>query len=80
MPADVAVGGTPKHFRWDQTPVASNGMADIAMVPNITNAPGFMQENKHNHYLIDKELDAILPLTGYAVVTPPPSYTPILAR
>ena len=36
------------------------------------NAPGIIQENKHNHYLSDKELDAIFPAIGYAIVTPPP--------
>ncbi|KAL0575606.1 U2 snRNP component prp10 [Marasmius crinis-equi] len=36
------------------------------------NAPGFMQEDEHNRYLSDEELDAILPATGYAIVTPSP--------
>ena len=29
----MGVGETPKRSRWDQTPVASNGFADIPMTP-----------------------------------------------
>ena len=36
------------------------------------NAPGFVQEDKHNRYLSDEELDAVLPSAGYSIVTPPP--------
>lgn len=76
-PADVnAPGETPKRSRWDQTPVA--GGQDVPMTPIIMNAPGFMQEDKHNRYLTDEELDAILPATGYAIVTPPPGYAPLV--
>lgn len=79
-PADVAVGETPKRSRWDQTPVASNGFGnDVPMTPIIMNAPGFMQEDKHNRYLTDDELDAVLPAAGYAIVTPPPGYAPSVA-
>ena len=35
-------------------------MADTPLVPIIMNAPGFMVEEKHNRYLTDEELDAIL--------------------
>lgn len=76
-PADVnAVGETPKRSRWDQTPVAST--QDAPMMPIIMNAPGFMQEDKHNRYLTDEELDAILPASGYSIVTPPPGYAPLV--
>ncbi|TDL23764.1 ARM repeat-containing protein [Rickenella mellea] len=76
-PADAAaVGETPKRSRWDQTPVAQD---NVPLVPIIMNAPGFMQEEKHNRYLTDEELDAILPPTGYAIVTPPPGYAPLVA-
>ncbi|KIM83122.1 hypothetical protein PILCRDRAFT_69948 [Piloderma croceum F 1598] len=78
-PADVGVGETPKRSRWDQTPVSSNGMADVPMTPIIMNAPGFMQEDKHNRYLTDEELDAVLPSSGYSIVTPPPGYAPMVA-
>jgi len=40
----------------------------------IINAPGpgLMQEDKHDrYYLSDEELDAILPATGYAIVSTP---------
>ena len=43
------------------------------------NAPGFMQDDKHNRYLTDEELDALLPTSGYAIVTPPPGYAPAVA-
>ncbi|KAG9309482.1 small nuclear ribonucleoprotein [Chiua virens] len=43
------------------------------------NAPGIMHEDKHNRYLADEELDAILPATGYVIVTPPPGYAPMVA-
>lgn len=78
-PADAAPGETPKRSRWDQTPVTSNGMADVPMTPIIMNAPGFMQEDKHNRYLTDEELDAVLPSSGYSIVTPPPGYAPMVA-
>lgn len=76
-PAEAA-GETPKRSRWDQTPVASNG-GDVPMTPIIMNAPGFMQEDKHNRYLTDEELDAVLPTSGYSIVTPPPGYAPMVA-
>ena len=44
------------------------------MAQIIMNAPGFMLEEKHNRYLTDEELNAILPPTGYVIVTPPPGY------
>ena len=74
-PADVA--DTPKRSRWDQTPAASG--QDAPMVPIIMNAPGLMMEDKHNRYLSDEELDAVLPATGYAIVAPPPGYAPLIA-
>ncbi len=49
------------------------------MVPIIMNAPGIMMEDKHNRYLSDEELDAVLPATGYAIVAPPPGYAPLIA-
>ena len=48
------------------------------MTPIIMNAPGLMHEDKHNRYLTDEELDAILPSSGYAIVTPPPGYAPLV--
>ncbi|KAK1221091.1 U2 snRNP component prp10 [Marasmius sp. AFHP31] len=73
-PADAAVTETPKRSRWDQTP-ASAGV-EQPMTQIIMNAPGFMQEDKHNRFLSDEELDAILPSSGYAIVSPPPGYAP----
>ena len=74
-PADVA--DTPKRSRWDQTPSA--GGQDVPMVPIIMNAPGLMMEDKHNRYLSDEELDAVLPASGYTIVAPPPGYAPLIA-
>lgn len=76
-PADVnaAPGETPKRSRWDQAPAAA---PETPMQPIIMNAPGFMHEDKHNRYLTDEELDAILPASGYAIVTPPPGYAPLV--
>ena len=73
-PADVAAE-TPsgKKSRWDQAPAAT---PYVPMTPIIMNAPGLMHEDKHNRYLTDEELDAILPSSGYAIVTPPPGYAP----
>jgi len=68
----------PKRSRWDQTPHQIPG--DAPMVPIIMNAPGFMQDDKHNRYLTDQELDALLPTSGYvivAVVPPKLQATPI---
>ena len=73
-PADVTVGETPKRSRWDQTPIAND--APVAMTPIYMNAPGLV-EDKHNRFLTDEELDAILPPTGYAIVTPPAGYAAI---
>jgi splicing factor 3B subunit 1 len=50
------------------------------MTSIIMNAPRFIQEDKHNRYLSDEELDAVLPSTGYAIVTPPPGYAPMIAH
>ncbi|KAF7370749.1 Small nuclear ribonucleoprotein [Mycena sanguinolenta] len=80
-PAEAA-GETPvatKRSRWDQTPMAANGGVELPMVPIIMNAPGIMQDDKHNRYLTDEELDAVLPPTGYVIVTPPPGYAPSVA-
>ena len=74
-PADVT--DTPKRSRWDQTPASAG--PDTPMVPIIMNAPGIMMEDKHNRYLSDEELDAVLPATGYAIVAPPPGYAPLIA-
>lgn len=77
-PAEVtaAPGETPKRSRWDQAaaPEPVQPMAQIIM-----NAPGLMSEEKHNRYLTDDELNAILPSTGYVIVTPPPGYAPMRA-
>ncbi|CAL1714639.1 unnamed protein product [Somion occarium] len=75
-PADITVGETPKRSRWDQTP--ANQGAETPLMPIIMNAPGFMHEDKHNRYLTDEELDAILPSSGYSIVTPPPGYAPLV--
>lgn len=77
-PTDEAAGAEmpAKRSRWDQTPVQAN--VDAPMQAIIMNAPGFMQEDKHNRYLTDEELDAALPATGYAIVTPPPGYAPLI--
>jgi len=71
-PAEVAVSGeVTKRSRWDQTPAVDDGPS--TPVPIYMNAPGLV-EDKHNRYLTDEELDALLPPTGYVVVTPPPGY------
>jgi len=49
------------------------------MVPIIMNPPGFMQDDNHNRYLTEEELDAVLPSTGYAIVTPLLGYAPMIA-
>lgn len=70
-PADVnAEGGTgaSKRSRWDQPP------PEEPMEKIIMNAPNFLSQSGQNRYLTDEELDALLPATGYAIVTPPPGY------
>ena len=49
------------------------------MMPIIMNTPGITQDDKQNHFLMDEELDAVLPSAGYAIVTPPPGYAPMVA-
>ncbi|KAF9244093.1 armadillo-type protein [Melanogaster broomeanus] len=71
----AAVAETPKRSRWDQAAI----VPDTPMTQIIMNAPGIMHEDKHNRYLTDEELDAILPATGYVIVTPPPGYAPTVA-
>jgi splicing factor 3B subunit 1 len=66
-----------KRSRWDQTPHQIPN--DVPMVPIIMNVPGFMQDDKQNCYLTDEELDALLPTSGYMIVTPPPGYASALA-
>ncbi|KAG8854864.1 Splicing factor 3B subunit 1 [Tulasnella sp. 330] len=82
-PADVAaVGETPKKSRWDQTPVGGAPVIQTAMnftgTMAVPGAPfiltGNAEVDKHNRYLTDEELDAVLPPTGYAIVTPPEGY------
>lgn len=58
-----------KRSRCDQSPIHVDTM----------NAPGVMQDGKHNRYTANEKLDAILPATGYAIATPPPGYAPSLA-
>lgn len=83
-PADVATGApgeTPKRSRWDQTPV-SNQVSHILATPlglgGIPSAPMGVpfqvNDDKHNRYLSDEELDALLPSTGYVTVEPPEGY------
>ena len=67
----------PRRSRWDQTP--HQIPSDAPMVPIIMNTPGFMQDDKHIHHLTDEELDALLPTSGYIIVTPPPGYGPVVA-
>lgn len=85
-PADVAaVGETPKKSRWDQTPAGGTGPLPIMTTPMnfsgtmaIPGAPFILTGNadvdKHNRYLADEELDAVLPTSGYVIVTPPEGY------
>jgi len=49
------------------------------MIQIIMNAPGVMHEDKHNRYLTDEELGAILLAIGYVIVTPLPSYVLMVA-
>ena len=65
-PAEVGISEIPKCSQWDQMPTASS--TEVAMALIIMNAPGFMQEDKHNHFLSNKELDTVLPSTGYSIV------------
>lgn len=84
-PADVAATGEPtKKSRWDQTP-AAGPVPIITTTPlnfsgtmAIPGAPFILTGNadidKHNRYLTDEELDAVLPATGYVIVPPPEGY------
>ncbi len=84
-PSDVAaVAETPKRSRWDQAPAAGPVPIITTMPMNfsgtmaIPGAPfiltGNLDIDKHNRYLSDEELDAVLPPSGYAVVQPPDGY------
>lgn len=76
--ADTAATVTEplKRSRWDQTPAPA---PDAPPIPIIMNTPGLHQDDKHNRYLTDEELDALLPPTGYAIVISPPGYAPSVA-
>nr|GAT46774.1 predicted protein [Mycena chlorophos] len=78
-PADATSAEPIKRSRWDQTPLAASGGVEQPMERIIMNAPGIMQDDKHNRYLTDEELDIILPATGYVIVTPPAGYAPTIA-
>ncbi|KAG8951862.1 Splicing factor 3B subunit 1 [Tulasnella sp. 424] len=84
-PADVAAtGDAPKKSRWDQapptgpvsiittTPISFTGTMQVPGAPFILT--GNADVDKHNRYLTDEELDAVLPSTGYVIVTPPEGY------
>lgn len=84
-PADVAAtGDAPKKSRWDQapttgpvpiittTPISFTGTMAVPGAPFILT--GNADVDKHNRYLTDEELDAVLPSTGYVIVTPPEGY------
>ncbi|KAG8936433.1 Splicing factor 3B subunit 1 [Tulasnella sp. 418] len=79
-PADVAASGdVPKKSRWDQTPANGANTAPTPIIfPGVPGAPftltGAPDIDKHNRYLSDEELDAILPSVGYIIVTPPEGY------
>ncbi|KAE9405769.1 ARM repeat-containing protein [Gymnopus androsaceus JB14] len=64
---DASPAEPAKRSRWDQTPV----VADTSMIPIVMTAPGVSQDTR---YISDEELDAILPTTGYVIVTPPPGF------
>ena len=72
-PAEAAEAPSKKS-RWDQIPVVQ----DVPMTPIIMNAPGINHDDKHNRYLTDEELDALLPDKGYSIVTPPLGYAPAI--
>ncbi|KAG9102841.1 hypothetical protein FRC06_000987 [Ceratobasidium sp. 370] len=83
-PADVgAVGETPKRSRWDQTPANGlpapipilNPMAAKVPLPGTAAFAMGADADKHNRYLTDEELDAVLPATGYVICPPPPGYS-----
>ncbi|KAH8832641.1 small nuclear ribonucleoprotein [Flagelloscypha sp. PMI_526] len=63
-----------RRSRWDAAPADAD--QEAPMLPIIMNAPGIFQDDKHHKYLSDEELNAMLPATGYAIVTPPPGYAP----
>ncbi|KAF8323538.1 armadillo-type protein [Cantharellus anzutake] len=73
---------TPKRSRWDQTPVVSNQVSSILAtplglggIPSLPMGGAFPSaDDKHNRYLTDEELDALLPSSGYTIVTPPEGY------
>jgi splicing factor 3B subunit 1 len=77
-PAEASVNGSDdgskKRSRWDQVPVQAAD--DQPMVQILMNAPGLNQDDKHNRYMTDEELDVLLPPTGYMIVTPPNGYAP----
>ncbi|KAG8892611.1 hypothetical protein FRB99_002584, partial [Tulasnella sp. 403] len=84
-PADVAASGeAPKKSRWDQAPttgpipIITTAPLNFAGTMAIPGAPFILTGNadidKHNRYLTDEELDAVLPTSGYVIVTPPEGY------
>jgi len=85
-PADVSSstlgsGETSKRSRWDQTPMATQVSNILATPLGLGGIPSHpmggqfpVNEDKHNRYLSDEELDAILPTSGYIIVAPPEGY------
>ncbi|KAJ2445355.1 U2 snRNP component prp10, partial [Coemansia sp. RSA 2424] len=91
-PKAEAISATPRRSRWDETPkvgMASAGNMGFGATPagNIgfgaTPAPSMAAQlqpdamDARNAFQTDAELDALLPKDGYAIMEPPPTYTPI---
>lgn len=83
-PADISTLGssdTLKSSKWDQTPMASQVSNILATPLGLGGIPShpmggqfLVNEDKHNRFLSDEELNAILPISGYVIVTPPEGY------
>lgn len=83
-PTDISlagVGETAKRSRWDQTPMASQVSNILATPLGLGGIPSHpmggqfpVNEDKHNRFLSDEELNAILPTSGYVIVAPPEGY------
>lgn len=87
-PVAAPGGETPRRSRWDQTPVGgagalatqpSNQLFEVDSYGQTAVGAPLAEIDKRNRYLTDEDLNAMLPIEGFDIVTPPAGYEPARA-